>query len=134
MPTRLDPDTLTRRLDPHPASTREIILALRDVILDTAPGVTESIKFNSLCYSIPNAPFGSIGGNVCLIGVRDGRVSLGFIQGAGLPDPTGLLTGSAKAKREVPIPSLRMLQEPTVRALIAASYHAARKLAEQHRR
>lgn len=77
---------------------------LRDLVLDAAPGVGESIKFSSLCYSVPDAPFGVIGGNVCMISVRDGGVSLGFIQGAELPDPAGLLTGSAKAKRGGPYP------------------------------
>lgn len=134
MPTRLDPDTLTRRLDPHPASTREIILALRDLILDTAPGVTEAIKFHSLCYFLGDAPYRSIGGNVCAIGIRDGEVTLWFIQGADLPDPHHLLTGKAKAKREVPISGVRMLRDPAIRALIVASHGAAQRIARGHSR
>ncbi len=125
MPPQLDPETLATHLDSFSASTREVVVALRDLILDTVPGVEESIKFNSLCYSIPAAPFGTIGGHVCSVGVRDGAVSLGFIHGAPLPDPTGrLLTGSAKAKRGVSIASRSTLRDPALRDLIRAS-HAA---------
>lgn len=124
MPPQLDPETLATHLDPLSASTREVVLALRDLILDTVRGVEESIKFNSLCYAIPAARFGTIGGHVCSVGVRDGAVSLGFIHGAYLPDPTGLLVGSAKAKREVRIASRSTLRDPALRDLIRAS-HAA---------
>ena len=93
--------------------------------------MTESIKFNSLCYSIPNAPFGTIGGNVCLISVREAKVSLGFIQGSGLPDPEGLLTGRAKAKRELPIRSAHDVKNPAVRDLLRASLAAAQAIARR---
>lgn len=125
----LDPDTLAAHLDPLSASTREIVLALRDLVLDAAPGVAEAIKFNSLCYFLEGAPYRSIGGNICMITVREGEVSLAFIQGAGLPDPTGLLTGKVKAKREAPIRSVRELANPAVRDLLRASLAAAEGLA-----
>ena len=122
---RLTPEQLAEHLDTCSARGRELVLALRDLILDAAPNAEESIGFNSLCYSVPDAPFGVIGGNVCAIGVRDDLVSLAFLQGAGLPDPTALLTGSAKAKREVPITSLKAARDPALRALICASHEAA---------
>lgn len=133
MSRQLDQETIANHLDPLSAEERELILALRHLILDTAPGVEESIKFNSLCYSIPDAPFGAIGGNVCMISVHEDRVSLGFIQGAGLPDPAGLLSGKGKAKREAPIRTLREVHSPAVRDLIRASLVAAVKLASDGR-
>ena len=125
MPRLLDPASLDTHLDPFSAGAREVVLMLRDLVLDAAPGVGESIKLSSLCSSVPDAPYGVIGGNVCMISVRDGGVSLGFIQGAELPDPAGLLTGSAKAKREVPIPAPGAACEPELRALIVASHRLA---------
>ncbi|MBK7406040.1 MAG: DUF1801 domain-containing protein [Phycisphaerales bacterium] len=56
MPTRLDPESLAAHLDPFSAETREIILALRALVLDAAPGVTEGIKFNVLCDFLESAP------------------------------------------------------------------------------
>ena len=125
MDHRLSEDQLADFIDRLSAETREVIVTLRSLVLDTAPGVAESIKFNSLCYSIPDAPFGAIGGNVCAVGLRGQTVILGFIQGAELPDPAGLLTGSGKAKREVPITSLRVARDPALRALIRTSHEAA---------
>lgn len=124
MGNRLSDTELADHIDDFDAETREVVLALRDLVLDAVPGVEESIKFHSLCYAIPAAPFGTIGGHVCSVGVREGAVSLGFIHGAHLPDPTGLLAGRAKAKREVCIASRSALRDPALRDLIRAS-HAA---------
>jgi hypothetical protein len=115
---RLDADELARHLDPYSARLREAVLELRDFVLDTAPDVAEAIKFNSLCYYKPDRPWGVIGGNVCMIGVRDDRLLLGFIHGAALPDPAGLLQGEAKAARHIEIRSAKDPDRRAIRQLI----------------
>jgi hypothetical protein len=48
-------------------------------------------------------------------------VTLYFLQGAGLPDPDGLLQGSGKVGRHVVLTSAHDLVRPAVRALIRAA-------------
>jgi hypothetical protein len=97
------------------------VLEVRDFVLSVVPEVVEGIKFNSLTYYRPDQPWGSIGGHVCSIGVREDEVFLGFLHGAFLPDPAGLLHGKAKSKRDLPIDSVRTLRDPAVKALLRAS-------------
>ncbi|MBK7406039.1 MAG: hypothetical protein IPJ41_15855 [Phycisphaerales bacterium] len=65
-----------------------------------------------------------------MIAVRQGSVSLDFIQGARRPDPARLLTGGSKAKRQVAIASLRAVLNPPVRDLIVASMKSVQAVAE----
>jgi hypothetical protein len=48
-------------------------------------------------------------------------VNLGFYQGAGLSDPSGLLEGTGKALRHVKVRSLLEAKNPAVRELIVES-------------
>jgi hypothetical protein len=118
---RLSPSEVADHLSRMPEDLCDLILAARELVLATVPEVTEGIKFNSLSYYRPNEPWGSIGGHVCSIGVREDQVVLGFIHGAFLPDPKGLLQGTAKSKRDLPIASKRMLRDPAVKTLLRAS-------------
>lgn len=49
------------------------------------------------------------------------HVNVGFFHGADLPDPGGLLTGSGKRMRHLKLRWGEPVQEPAVRALIAAA-------------
>jgi hypothetical protein len=53
-------------------------------------------------------------------------LSLCFLQGAGLPDPKGLLRGSGNVVRSVRLNSAAALARPDVRALIAAALKKAK--------
>lgn len=53
-------------------------------------------------------------------------LNLFFLQGAGLPDPKGLLRGSGNVVRSVRIESAAALARPEVRALIAAALRRAK--------
>ncbi len=101
---------------------RDLVAALRALVLETVTGVTEGIRFGALCYFRAGEPFGSIGGNVCMIELRDEKVALAFLHGASLPDPTGLLTGSTKAKRRVPIRDKVILRQEALRDLLRAAW------------
>jgi hypothetical protein len=140
MPTR--PARLSRRqLEDHvsleSATVRRIVLDLRSMILEQVPHATEAIRFHALCYYEAGSPYGSIGGNICMIGVREGRVSLQFIHGVDLPDPHGLLRGKAKAKRHVPIADREAAGDPRlidpVRAAAAAAQERGAAGARQNR-
>jgi hypothetical protein len=72
-------------------------LAARDLALDVAPALDGTIAFHALCYYRGGVPYGVIGGTVCLIAEKRGKLHLSFLHGAFLDDPAGLLTGSAKS-------------------------------------
>jgi hypothetical protein len=53
-------------------------------------------------------------------------LSLCFLQGAGLPDPKGLLRGSGNVVRSIRLDSASALARPEVRALIVAALQKAK--------
>lgn len=119
--SRLDGAGIAKYMEKCPAQLGDLILEVREVVLETAPNVEEALRFHELCYFKPNQPYGAIGGNVCLIGPHRDHVRLAFIHGASLPDPTGLLRGSGKAKRHIEIHTVADAHRTAVRALIRAS-------------
>ena len=108
-------------LDRCPDEFCDLVLELRRFVLKSAPGVAEAIKFNVLTYFKPDQPFGSIGGNVCMISAHDDGVRLSFIHGAALPDPHGLLRGTAKSKRYVELRRPADLQQTALKNLLRAA-------------
>ena len=53
-------------------------------------------------------------------------VGLCFIHGASLPDPAKILSGSGKQTRFIRLPSVTVLEEPEVQALLTAAAERAR--------
>ncbi len=56
------------------------------------------------------------------VGIFTAHVNVGFFQGAGLPDPAGLLMGSGKHMRHVKLQPGVAVDESALAALIAAAY------------
>lgn len=117
----LSGDEVSQWLATCPDDLCDLILELRELVQETAPELQEAIKFHALCYYKPNQPYGVIGGGVCMISARDDCVHLGFIHGAFLPDPDGLLQGTAKAKREIPIRTSTNIRRAAFEKLIRAA-------------
>jgi len=61
------------------------------------------------------------------VGAFKGHASVGFFNGAALPDPAGLLEGEGKRMRHVKLKPGRELDEEALGALVAAAYDAARR-------
>jgi len=122
-PARLSRADLSLHLAGEPAGARRTVLALRRAVLHAAPKAAEALKFHVLCYSHADAYFGAIGGNICMIEVKKGRVLLSFIHGSLLEDPgsrlggTGL-TGKGKFKRFIRVDTPGDAQDPAIRALV----------------
>ena len=133
VPRRLTGGEVARYLDTCPGELCDLVLELREFVLNAAPeaaeaeqalreeAAAETIKFNSLCYYKPDQPYGVIGGNICAISARDDCVHLGFIHGAFLPDPEGRLQGTAKAKRYIELRSSKDLRRSALEKLIRAA-------------
>jgi hypothetical protein len=118
---RLARQRLNEFLAAQPEEAQRLARSLRALVLRCIPGASEDVRFNSLCYFHPDAEYGAVGGNICLIEARAGRVVLSFIHGAVLSDPDRLLGGRGKSKRSVPITSAAMLRSPALASLIRAA-------------
>ena len=100
-------DSWMSELEP---SMREIAQALREIILQAAPGIAESIK-----WSTPNY---ARGGNVCYLAANKGHVNLGFFNGAGLSDPDGLIEGTGAKMRHIKVKSLEDIKPEVFASLV----------------
>lgn len=94
--------------------------AARALIAEVLPGVTE----------VPWAHQGTAGYGVgpkkmsehfAYIAPASRHVNLGFMYGADLPDPDGLLEGGGRLMRHIKLRSLEDVGRPGVRALVAAA-------------
>ena len=104
-----------------PNEVCDLALELREFVLKVAPEADEKIAFHALCYYKSGQPYGVIGGNVCMIGPRDDVLHLGFIHGAFLPDPEGLLQGTAKSARHIKLRDPKDIHRRALKALIRAA-------------
>ena len=78
--------------DSYDNPQRDLVLAVRQVVLDTDPRVSETIKWQ--------APTFMYRGNIASFYPKaTKRVSLMFHTGASLPDPAGLLEGEGATSR-----------------------------------
>ena len=107
-------------LQHFPSHLRDIVLELRNIILTVAPDAVEVIRWKGLSY-LHEGRGGVVSAGICQIGIQDDRVHLGFIHGAYLPDPRGLLEGSRKAKRFVRIESFDQAPWEDLKDLIIAA-------------
>jgi hypothetical protein len=101
-------------------SQRKTIEVLRRLVRRSAGQAVETVLWRSLSYHRPEVG-GRVKGAVCMITPRADGVQLGFIHGAALCDPEGLLHRSGIAKRFVAFRSSRDIPRKPLSALIAAA-------------
>ena len=118
---RLEGHAIAALMRDWPNEVCDLALELREFVLKAAPEVDEKIAFHALCYYKSDMPYGVIGGNVCMIGPRNDALHLGFIHGAFLPDPEGLLQGTAKSARHIELRSSKDIRRRAFKALIRAA-------------
>ena len=99
MPGSKTTDTWIADLEPE---LRPVAIALRRLILDTWPDLTETIKWGNPVYEH--------GGKVCYLAATKAYVSLGFFNGAALTDAEGIaegiIEGTGKRMRHVKVRDL----------------------------
>jgi hypothetical protein len=113
---------LEQFLQLHPPEFQEIVLELRNVIVSVAPDACEQMLWKGLSFFHAGGG-GPISAGICQIGVHGDHVRLGFIHGAFLPDPKGLLEGDQKYKRFVRIQSFETAPWEDLKELIRTSSH-----------
>ena len=93
-----------------PAKKREIVSALRRLILGVDPEIEETTKWGMPCYVR--------GGDVCIIVPYKAHVSLGFFRGGTLRDQFGLLENTGLTMRHVNIQELQGIRKHAIVALV----------------
>lgn len=101
----------------------EIACGLRELLADVMPGITEVSwpKQQIAGYGVGPKKMSE---HFCYIAPVTNHVNLGFMYGADLDDPNGLLEGTGKALRHIKIKSIEQVSDPRVRMLVEkASKH-----------
>jgi len=83
-----------------------LVQALRQLVLDLDPGVSEEVKYGGLLFSA-GKPF-------CGVFAYAKHVSLEFGDGAALPDEHGVLEGAGKLRRHIKLCALDDVEQKHV--------------------
>lgn len=114
--------TLAEVLADYPDEVCDLAMELRELVREVVPQARETLRWLGICYTRPEER-GFVKGDVCRIVLQEGCVQLGFVHGAFLPDPHGLLEGDPgrKSMRYVRLVSARDIRRRPLRALLEAS-------------
>lgn len=99
---------------------REIAYAARALLADIMPGITEVPwgQQKTVGYGVGPKKMSE---HFCYLAPKKNHLNLGFMYGAELPDPEGLLEGTGKLLRHIKVQSLTDLEQPALRKLIEAA-------------
>jgi hypothetical protein len=111
---------IEKRLQYVRADLRDIVLEIRNIVASVAPGATESQHSRGFIYFFKERG-GPVSAGICQIGIFPDHIRLGFIHGAFLPDPQGLLVGEPKYKKHLRIYHYEDAPWEYMRMLIEAS-------------
>jgi hypothetical protein len=116
-------------LAPHSAEIGDLAWKLRALVLEVFPDAIEMLDQPAklIGYGFDRG----YKGLVCGIALHKAHVNLMFAQGAELPDPTGLLTGTGKRARHIKIQQPGDVDHPEVRALLEAAIARKRPMFSQ---
>jgi hypothetical protein len=98
---------------------REIVLELRNIVAQVAPGASEDIRHGGIVYYFEELG-GPVSAGVCGVAIKPDHVRLYFTHGAFIPDKTHLLKGSGKAMRYLKLDKFESVPWEEIRDLIAA--------------
>ena len=104
-----NPD-ITEFINRQPAALQPIFSALRQIIFQEAPHITELMQYH--------IPFYTYHGRLCYLNPRKGAVDLGLCQGAFLANEQGLLVGEGKQERHMRVKSLEDINQVALQALL----------------
>jgi hypothetical protein len=98
----------------------DLALALREIILEEAPGASESV-YRVYTVAIWFGFSGKMKDMFCYLTTHTKHINLGFPRGAALPDPNRVLQGEGKTMRHIKFMSMSELERPFVRRYIQAA-------------
>ena len=95
-----------------PPENRTVIRALRKFVKGAAPGLVESVKWSNGCWLKDGSP-------IAYVYADKGFTQFGFLRGASLRDPRGLLEGNGAFVRHVKVRRAADIDERALGALLA---------------
>lgn len=110
-----------RFLAPYDQPVAELALAVRALVLEQAPSAIEMIYDAYSAVALGYSFTGRLKDGFCHVAVYSGHVNLGFNHGASLPDPRGVLDGSGKQVRHIPVRNRDDLKKPWLRRYVRAA-------------
>lgn len=93
----------------------EIVISLRDLVLNIAPDTEEAIKYGGLVFLSNNRLF-------CGIFVRKNHISVEFDIGAQMQDPDNFLEGSGRYRRHLKIYNREDIKNKKVEYYVKQSF------------
>ena len=103
-----------------------LIRAARKKMRERLPQALELVYDNYNFFVIGYGPSEKASEAIFSIAAQARGLSLCFLQGAGLPDPKGLLKGSGNVVRNIRLETADTLDRPDVRSLMKAALEHAR--------
>ncbi|HEX9014051.1 MAG TPA: DUF1801 domain-containing protein [Anaerolineaceae bacterium] len=103
-----------------PPGLRDVVLELRNLVAAVEPAAAEILHPSWISY-YHTGHGGPVSAGICQINLHADHIRLSFIHGAFLPDPLGLLIGSASYKKYVKIYSYEDAPWEALEELIRAS-------------
>jgi hypothetical protein len=106
----------------------KLIRAARAKMRKRLPRALELVYDNYNFFVIGYGPNEKAGDAIFSLAAQAKGLSLCFLQGAGLPDPHGILRGSGNVVRNIRLENAAALDRPEVRALIDEALRRAKTL------
>lgn len=117
-----DTKDLLKFLEPFPAESREVALALREWVWALYPKCNELIYDNYNFLAFGWAPTDRMSDIFCSIAVGTRGVIFGFMWGVKLDDPKCLLGGGGNQFRSLRVPDFKKFPKTDVRYLLKQAY------------
>jgi hypothetical protein len=116
------PREVEQLLEPYSPEVRALALAARELITLVVPDATEIADVSAKVIGYGYGP--GYKDTICALILSQREVKIGVARGTELPDPSGLLQGSGKVHRHVPIRELADLRQPGLKPLLEAGVTA----------
>jgi hypothetical protein len=104
----------------------KLIRAARQKMRQRLPRALELVYDNYNFFVIGYGPSERASEAVFSLAAQAKGVSLCFLQGAGLPDPKGILRGSGNVVRSIRLETVKTLDDPDVRAVMKTAAERAK--------
>src|SRR5438552_2749152 len=109
---------------PYPVAVVQMALALRELVLKEAPDANEVISRGyavSIAFTFTERWMDAF----CYVAVYKAHVNLGFNRGTQLPGAEGVLEGTGKLMRHLPVRAPADLDNPNLRRFLRAALKMA---------
>jgi hypothetical protein len=114
---RLSSSEFKKIFERYPEEIQDICWGVRDLVFEAVPTACEWSKMGGVGFFLEEKST-SLKGMICHMTAEYDRVKIGFIYGAFMDDPEGLLSGNQKAKRNLVLDEFEKVPWEALKGLI----------------